>query len=249
MVRMRLITFCVSSLVLLFSSLSLAGTWRVSPIRLEFGRGAKSGVIKVINEAEEKLTVQMKAFEWTQDAEGKDDYKETGDILFFPRIMVFEMKEERVLRVGIKMPAVKKEKTYRLFIEEIPGPRKAEETAVAIAIRIGVPLFLKPVKEEVKGEIENIGMAKGRFSARVRNAGNVHFTIHSILVKGKNPEGEDLFTKGLSGWYLLAGASRVYSTEIPSEGCLEAASIVIEVNTDKFTISGKLDADKSMCLQ
>jgi fimbrial chaperone protein len=246
---MRSFIICVFSLILLSSSLSLAGTWRVSPIRVEFGKGVKSGVIKVINEAEEKLTVQMKAFEWTQDAEGKDEYTETGDILFFPRIMVFEKKEERVLRAGIKMPAVKKEKTYRLFIEEIPGPRKAEETSVAIAIRIGVPLFLKPVKEELKGEIENLVMAKGRFSARVRNAGNVHFTIHSILVKGINPGGKELFSKELSGWYLLAGASRMYSTEVPSEGCLEAARIEIDVNTDKFTISGKLDADESMCLQ
>jgi len=54
----------------------------------------------------------MKAFEWTQDSEGKDKYTETQDILFFPKIMVSEKKEERILRAGIRMPAVTKEKTY-----------------------------------------------------------------------------------------------------------------------------------------
>ena len=94
------------------------------PIRLDLGRDAKSGVVTVINESDDRLQVQMTAMEWTQDADGKDRYAETGDILFFPRLMIFDKKEEKILRAGIRVPAAAKEKAYRLFIEEIPGPRK-----------------------------------------------------------------------------------------------------------------------------
>src|SRR5512143_2941873 len=78
--RMRQIFF--SCLVCLFLPLSsFAGEWRVTPISLGLGKDAKSGVITVSNDAAEKLNGQMKAMEWTQDAEGKDVYSETADII------------------------------------------------------------------------------------------------------------------------------------------------------------------------
>src|SRR5512145_3038365 len=120
-----------------------AGVWRVSPIRLDLGREAKTGVITVINGAEEKLQFQMTAHEWVQDDEGKDVYAESADLVYYPKIMVIEPKEERILRAGIRVPAAAREKAYRLFIEEIPEPRKSPGTSVAIAVRFGVPIFVK----------------------------------------------------------------------------------------------------------
>ncbi len=132
--------------------IALAGEWRVSPIRLELDRKVKSGVLSVINEGGEKLLVQIRAFEWTQDEEGKDQYAETADLVFFPKIMTLEKGEERMIRTGIRVPAAGREKTYRLFIEEIPEPRKGGEgTNVTVAIRFGVPIFVKPIKDENKG--------------------------------------------------------------------------------------------------
>src|SRR4030042_401109 len=112
-----------------------------------------------------------------------DQYVETHDIIFFPRMMTLEKKEEKILRAGIKIPATTKEKTYRLFIEEIPGPRKAEGVNVAIAIRFGVPIFVKPFKDDAKGVIEKIELSKGVLNVHVKNAGNVHLIIHSVNIK------------------------------------------------------------------
>jgi fimbrial chaperone protein len=228
--------------------LAHAGEWRVTPIRLDLGRDARTGVITVANDADSKLQVQMQAFQWSQDVEGKDVYTESNDIIFFPKIMIFEKKEEKILRTGIKIPAVAKEKTYRLFIEEIPEPRKSEGANVAIAIKFGVPIFVTPLKEEPKGEIEKPGMSKGAVKIIVKNSGNVHFRIESITVKGKDLKGEEKISKELSGWYLLSGASRSYTTTIPQDVCETLAKVSIEVKTDKFTLNGNLDADKTMCL-
>ena len=92
--------------LLLLPVAARAGDWRVSPIRLDLGRDAKSGAVTVANDSDDRLQVQMKAYEWTQDAEGKDRYEETGEILFFPRLMILEPKEEKILRAGIRVPAV-----------------------------------------------------------------------------------------------------------------------------------------------
>lgn len=234
-------------LILLSPVVVHSGEWRVSPVRLELGRDAKSGVVTVYNEADEPLQVQMRAFEWTQDAEGKDQYAETENLLYFPRIMIFTKKEERILRAGIRVPAASKEKAYRLYVEEIPGPRKDEGVNVAIAIRIGVPVFVKPLKVEPKGEIGKIGMEKGVLTIPVHNAGNVHFLIRSITVTGENAKGEKVFSRDIGGWYLLADASRLYTTEVPKDVCKDLVKIEVEGKTDRFSFSDGFVPDRAMC--
>jgi fimbrial chaperone protein len=245
------VAFCLFVIILIMifiPSLSYAGEWRVTPIRIELDKNAKSGVVTIVNEGTEKLNVQMKAMEWTQDAEGKDVYTETEDLIFFPKIMTIEPKEERILRAGIKIPAVAKEKTYRLFVEEIPEPKKSEGVNVAIAIRFGVPIFVKPLKAEPRGEIPKIGLAKGAVTVVVKNIGNVHFMINSVNIKGKNDKGEEIFAKDINGWYLLSDTSRIYSAEVPQEICKDLSKIDVQVVTDKLNLSGKADVDKAMCL-
>jgi fimbrial chaperone protein len=233
--------------LLLLPVAALAGDWRVSPIRLDLGRDAKSGAVTVANDADERLQVQMKAYEWTQDAEGKDRYEETGEILFFPRLMILERKEEKILRAGIRVPAVAKEKAYRLFIEEIPGPRQAEGVNVAVAIRFGVPIFVKPLKEEARGEVGAMTMSAGALLVPLTNTGNVHFVVQSVVVRGRNGAGKEIFSRELSGWYLLAGVSRGYTTTVPGESCGNLAVIEAEVKTDKLPLRGRLVVDRSMC--
>lgn len=239
-------TVCLA-IILAYPPAAPAGEWRVSPIRLELGREARSGVITVVNEKPERLQVQMKAFEWLQDGEGKDRYEETADLLFFPKIIVFEKNEERIIRAGIRVPAAKTEKTYRLFIEEIPEPRKAQGASVAIAVRFGVPVFVKPLQEEVKGTIEKIAMADGNVEAVVRNGGNVHFVIQSVTVRGTDAQGQQTFAKELAGWYLLAGASRRYAAAVSPEACRKTARVGVEVKADRLTMTGAIDADTAMC--
>jgi fimbrial chaperone protein len=241
-------------LALAFIGLSLSigqaysSEWRVAPIRLDFDKGIKSGVITVSNDSAEKVYLQIKAAEWVQDAEGKDKYSETSDLIYFPKIMILDKNEEKVLRTGIKTLSVEKEKTYRLFIEEIPQPSKEEGASVAVAIRFGVPIFIKPEIEEARGEVEKIEISKGVLRAVVKNSGTVHLMISSINIKGKNKEGNEVYSKELSGWYLLNGSSRTYSTDIPQDKCKELEKVSFEVRTkEEINFNGKLDVDKEMC--
>jgi fimbrial chaperone protein len=224
-----------------------AGEWRVSPIRLEFDRQAKSGVLMVINDGTEKLHVQVRAYEWTQDESGKDQYTESNDLIFFPHMMVLQKNEQRILRAGIRIPAALKEKTYRLFIEEIPGPQAGQGTNVTVAIRFGVPIFVKPLREEIKGVLDPVAIDQGVLRATARNLGNEHFVIHSLTVKGKDGRGKEIFAKELAGWYLLNGATRTYQTSIPAEVCLELKKVAVQMNTDKFNLDHLLDVQKEMC--
>jgi len=246
------VLLCAVFIILLFPVAGYSGQWRVAPARIFLDRDAKSSVITVVNEGDEKVNLQGKAMEWSQDAEGKDVYHETNDLVFFPRIMIIEKGEQKIIRAGIKMPATAKEKTYRLFIEEIPQPKKttADAAQLTVAVRFGVPVFVKPLKEELGGELVSTLLNKGVVSAAVKNTGNTHFRIIEISIKGSNGKGVETFSEKLNGWYLLAGASRVYSAAIPAGKCSATEQLDITVTTDtKIILNRHLNVDKGLCSQ
>ena len=220
-----------------------AGQFGVSPIRIDLDRGARSGAITVTNDEQaEPLRAQLRLFEWTQDAGGKDEYKEVEDLVYFPRLMALEKGAQKLVRVGLRTPALEREKTYRLFIEELPEPPTPGGARVAIAVRFGVPIFVRPAKDEVSGEIDKLDMAKGILRVGVRNIGNVHFTINSI----EAASGE-AFSKEVPGWYLLAGAAREHAIELPASACAGLKQINVTVKTDKLELKRTLDVNASMC--
>jgi len=236
------------ALLVISSGVSFAGEFRVTPIRLEFSKGVKSGLFTIANEGDRNINMQITAMEWTQDDSGKDIYTETSDIIYYPKIMTLTKGEKRALRVGIKAPLIQKEKTYRLFIEEIPEPKAKEPgMTVSVTLRFGAPLFVKPLKEELKGEITKLELLNGTLSISVKNSGNVHFVINSIVVSGKNPSEVEIFSKEIAGWYLLAGASRTYITPIPPDTCKTLKRFDIEIKAPEFNIKNSIETTKEMC--
>ncbi len=224
-----------------------AGEFRVTPIRLEFDGRSKSGAITVINEGQGKITLQVSASQWTQDQDGKDVYTETTDIVYFPKIMTLAGGEQRVIRAGIKGPQPLREKTYRLFIEEIPEAKKPEGNQITIAIRFAPPLFVKPLAESASGVINKFELAKGVATAVVQNTGTVHATITAVTIKGHAVDGGEVFSKEIAGWYLLSGASRPYIAEIPRNICAKLGAILVNVTADKFTLTEKRNVRPEMC--
>lgn len=236
--------------ILLFASFpAWAGDFQVSPITLELGQGINSGVFTVMNEGQEKINFQIAVSEWTQDSTGRDVYSETRDIVFFPKIMTLEVGEQRVIRVGLKGPRGREEKTYRIFIEQIPSRDKSAGVNIAISIRFAPPIFVKPAQIKISGAIDTIQMAKGKISAVVRNMGNVHFRIISIWIKGRSVSGAEVFSQEIAGWYLLHHVTRNIETSVPQEKCQELSSVEIEAKTENSNLYGKLDVQRGMCGQ
>lgn len=225
-----------------------AGNWRVAPIRINFDVKTRSEVVAISNDGNQPLTLEVSAVQWTQDSTGQDVYHPADDLIFFPKQLVIESKKERVIRTGIKVPAVNREKTYRLFIKEVPDRSESAPNTVAIAIQFGVPVFVKPVQEEIAGAIVETQVAKGALSARIENQGNSHFRVRTITVVGQPASGEPLFTQELNGWYLLNGSSRVFTTTLPDDICRQIKALDILVQTDRIELNGRIDVDPTMCL-
>lgn len=229
---------------------ALAGEFVVSPVGLDLGGAARSGAITVRNDGKDKLGFELEAMEWRQDAEGKDQYVATNELVFYPKIMSVEPGQEGLVRVGVRTPLVQTEKTYRLFIQELPGSAKRPDNASAqvnFLIRFGAPIFVGPVKPQDSLGLESLAVAKGVATFSARNTGNRHQVVQGVSLKGVDRAGAEVYSATLADRYLLAGTTKTFSAAIPRADCTRIASLSVEVRTDKLSTVRKLDVDPTMC--
>ena len=240
----------VAALLPFGAKLASAGEFSVNPIRLELGANVRSSVIGIKNEGKQKLSFQLQAMEWTQDSAGKDQYVDTQDLVFFPKILSVEPSEEGLIRVGSKTAAVPLEKTYRLFIEELPTTSKDPEGSAAqinVLIRFGAPIFIAPLKPQDNLDIENFNLTKGVVTIAARNTGNRHQLVQGINLKGTDSSGNEVYALTLADRYLLTGTARSYATSIAPGPCAKITALALEFKTDKFSATRKLDVLRAMC--
>lgn len=246
----------VPALALLLGMSPLArAEFSVNPVRLELGAAARSGAIVVRNDGKVPLGFQMQAMEWTQDADGKDRYADSADLIFFPKIMTIAPGEEGVVRVGVRTPVVQNEKTYRLFIEQLPPPKDESAVqplarpgaSVTLLIRFGAPIFVAPVQPRDAAEVTAVALERGRLSMRVRNTGNRHQIIQGIDLRATDAQGAEIWTLTIADRYLLNGVAKPFSATIPAAQCARATALHIDVRTDKSGAKHKLDVQRAMC--
>ena len=241
----------------LFISNVFAAEFQVQPTTMELGGKVKSGVFSVINNGNEKIDFQVSLKEWNQDEKGKDVLADTNDIVFFPKIMSVEPNSQRAVRIGLKAPPSAREKTYRLFVQEIPTAKKTQDVevkkdikaGVSIAFRFSMPIFVKPLKPQESFVFDRIEMSKGVVTANVKNTGNVHIKTRAIKFSGKDAEGKEIFSKEVAGWYILNGLSIPYEAEIPKDVCGKIAKLDMSAQTENSSINGNLNVQKNMCAQ
>ena len=239
--------------ITLFAALHLsagAGEFSVNPIRVDLSAAIRSGVVAVKNEDTQKLSFQLQAMAWSQDADGKDVHTETQDLVFFPRILSVEPGEEGLIRVGAKLGALPIEKTYRLFIEELPGAVKTPDGSAAqinVLIRFGAPVFVAPLKPQDMLDIERFMVSKGIVTITVRNSGNRHQMVQGIGLRGTDNASKEVYSLTLGDRYLLAGTVKSYTTTLTPAICARLSNLEFEFKTDKLVTSRKMNVAREMC--
>lgn len=233
----------------LFPVITFAASFSVGPVSITLDRTTKTGLVKVVNDDIKPLQMQMKLQDWVQDDQGKDQYTDSEDLVYFPRIMTLQPKEERLIRVGIKVLALEQEKSYTLFLEEIPSTNinsKKQGPQVVVATRFGVSVFISPHQIKKEGVINNIALNKGVVSFNIKNSGNVHISIPAIHLGAG-----ELFSKDMAGGTILAGSTRTFSAPIPAEICnkIEVMDMAMQSYdaTNKLELKGSLKVDHTQC--
>ena len=105
---------------LALSQAAAAATFTVNPTQVFLNRTTRSALVTIKNETDKPVRFQLTMMAWTQDPGGQMQLAPTSDVVFFPSLLTLNGREERRVRVGAEVPAGPVEKTYRLFIEELP---------------------------------------------------------------------------------------------------------------------------------
>jgi len=238
-------------LAALVSLAAVAGEYSVSPMRISFDREATSSVVTLNNSGSDRMSFQISVMEWTQDADGRDRYAPSSEVIFFPKILTLQPGESRVVRVGVQAIPGKTERTFRLFIEPLPATIKEPlppGTHISVNLRFALPIFVKPPARAPAGEIDAAAVHKGVLTLKVRNTGNEHLrTDDGFVVTGRDAQGNEVFTDRIDSRYVLAGAAKSLTLAIPKAVCARLATLEITAQAEQLTLSQKLDVGRASC--
>lgn len=222
-----------------------AGSFAVTPIRVDFAPNVRTSAITVVNSDTRPLGFQVKLLRWTQNAKGEDVYEESKDLTYFPRLMTLDPEARRVIRLGTQGSAPDVEASYRLAIEEMPGPRDPTSgSAVAVQVRFAVPVFLAPKQAKVTTEVLGLARQGAALKFTLANRGNQHVKLEDLsLVRGTTVLGT------AAGWYVLAGAQREFSIEIGTACGSPGDPVFLVLKGEGLDVRRDVTGQLSRCVQ
>jgi fimbrial chaperone protein len=231
---------------------AVAATFQVSPINLTLAAAAPSTLLAIINESTDVLRFQLTAFAWEQGDEGQAVLSDTDDIIFFPSLLSVPAGEQRNVRIGSSLQQAASERTYRLFVEELPsmvvaGTRRAG-TEIRVLTRMSIPIFMTPPTVTTGAEVANIGIDNTTLAFALRNTGNVHLVPGTVQVRGINAAGKTTFQRATASGYVLAGGQRTYTLEVSGSERCATTGLVIQARNEDTSVETKVDiASTRLC--
>lgn len=198
-------------------SSSDGAVFNIVPVRGDLGPGKNSVVFTVSNDNSEPIVIQTETMVWSQH-DGHDTYDPTRELLVTPPIFTLPPKGQQILRVGLRRsPDPQQELSYRLFLNETPGPPDPSFRGVRMALRVGLPIFVEPATSAALPVLHwkiNLS-APGQWTVRLDNTGNAHVQVAQLRLQvgeksvADTPEVAYVLPKQYHEWHLRVPSSVV----------------------------------------
>lgn len=217
--RYCLILSVLLSLVLANSA--VASSINVSPVRIFFKEGKAVTSIKVTNQSETAVMVQTKLVSWQQQGD-QEILEPSDDLIVSPPIFELPPNGTQTVRFAQRAPTINKvEKTYRVFISELPIVDESRTSGsvgakIAVNLRLSLPIFIPPSEDRkdfkfsLRPSCEDDGMV---FIAK--NIGTLHDRIASFKIRDE--ESDSVLYETADARYILPGATITWSVPIKKD--------------------------------
>jgi fimbrial chaperone protein len=177
--RTGLIAFLVS-----LPTLAIAGSFQVSPVRVQLTPAAATAAITVRNESStDDVVVQLRATNWKQE-NGEDVYTPSTELIATPPIFTMKPGASQTVRIGLRKTVLGEvQQTFRLYITEVPPPPKPGFQGLQVALNVGIPVFIAPQKiKNAPPTWKATIAASGALALSATNNGNAHLQVLDINV-------------------------------------------------------------------
>jgi fimbrial chaperone protein len=224
--RYRLVSAALAAL-LLAPLCATASVFTVTPTEVNLSTSQTSALVTLRNNSKTPLRFEIAVFSWSEDEQGKMILEPSSDVTFFPRLVELAAGTSRNIRIGINAGTARDvERSFRLFVEELPDQSSPASNAVAIRTKLGIPVFVRPTKPVRTAVIDGVSVVGGKIQTRVKNTGNLHINVERLAVKGT---GTASFSKEGPGWYVLPGATRIFEVPMTLTECRSTSAVAVEV--------------------
>lgn len=117
-----------------------AGALRVSPIGLTLNAGASTSSIRVWNDEQRSLGVQVRVFR-SKFVDGEEWLEPTRDVVASPPMTTLAPGSENLVRiVRVSTSPVGADERYRLLVDELPDPKRVKAGTVNVLVRHSIPV-------------------------------------------------------------------------------------------------------------
>jgi fimbrial chaperone protein len=220
--RFSAFTFAV---LLLGSSSACAGTLSVSPVLVQVPAPAKTSSVKLHNQSEALLPVQLRLFRWVKHA-GADKLVPTTDVVASPPAVRLKPGREYTVRiVRVAKTSVKGEESYRLVVDQIPVPSDMNGTNVKFVVRHSIPVFFSEPQAMPPTLSWRAHLAGERLVITARNDGERRARLGGLTVKSSSGATRS-FGEGLSG-YVLGKSTARWTANSSSKGFRPGSTLTI----------------------
>jgi fimbrial chaperone protein len=214
-----------------------AASLQVAPVSVEVAAPGATATLNLRNRGDKPLEGQIRVFRWTQ-VNGEDKLETTYDVVASPPQVSLRPNTNYVVRIvrTTKEP-VTTEETYRLLIDELPGPTEERRTTVNIVLRYSIPVFFTP-KGAASGKLKwELQRRDNKQFLIAKNDGDRRVRISQLKItdgKGVNAS----FGEGLAG-YVLGHSSMVWQIPASAKGFGSGGLASISAQSDVGPINVK----------
>ena len=225
--------------LLAFATFAEAGSFQVSPVRLELSASATSAALTIRNDGPDAVVVQMSVLKWTQ-ADNADRYEPTQEALVTPPIATIPPGGEQLVRVGLRRaPEPRNELAYRLYVQEVPPPMQPGFSGLQVALRIGIPVFVAARAAPERAIDWSAALTSGgALTITARNRGSVNLQVRSITAEA--PDGRATWAGDSALTYVLPGSERSWTLPPSGAATGRPASVVVKAATDAGDVDTRL---------
>ena len=190
--------------IVLLSVTAQAASLKIYPVRIVLTPKEPVRTMTIQNSSAKTTRIQLRVFSWRQE-NGKDVFEATRDVLANPGLFEIAPKGEQIARFGLRTSPGTVEKSYRIFLEEVPDSRPNQPGEVRTLLRISIPIFV-PVPNAT-GRLTWRAWPSGprKVTFAIGNQGTAHVQINRLALTRK--DGTKLGSNDMAV-YLLPGASQ-----------------------------------------